>query len=226
MFGPDKPAQRCFRCGGFWIDSYTANGLSAQSLSMWRRITVDPMWIKGGEGRCPADGTVLVRYTGDNLPPNVVASRCTRCGKWWFPADNLFTFKPALEAKVNYFRAWGYTGDLAQIGLPILAAVILIGGIAAGVNLSRRRTQNAVPAVGEISRVAVSYVGEGEAVAVFWNSGPAVVNVSYQETGSQLWQQASVGCQEQLCQARLVNLVQGAGYEVQIAGEVYTFVAK
>lgn len=228
-------AMRCFRCGGFWIDSLSANKLSAESLTAWRRISIDPMWLRGGKGTCPLDGSMLTRYTGDSIPINVLTMRCVRCGKWWFPGDNLFVFKPALDAKTNYLRLWGLTGSVAKVGLPVIVTALLIGGMITGLALVKTKTQSNVPAAGVVRNVKVSYVRDGIGIATFEVSGVKVDILRYRssktlgvsranEEGS--WSSANVVCIGVACQSQLVGLQKGQEYTLEVSGNDYLFVAQ
>lgn len=78
---------------------------------------------------------MLTRFRSESVPENVEIKRCIRCGKWWFPRDNLFEYKPAVEAKLRYFQLWGKTIDFEAVALPILVLVILLLGLYVGVKL-------------------------------------------------------------------------------------------
>lgn len=235
MFGINERAMRCFKCGGFWIDSTTVNLLSSQKLTAWRRISIDPVWLRGGKGTCPLDGNILTRYIGDIIPNNITAMRCVRCGKWWFPGESLFEFKPALEAKVNYLRMWGNIGDISKIGLPVIAAIMLIGGVITGVNLVKTKTRVTVPAREELSRVMVGYVRDGVGILNFEASGVKVEKVRYKlnwnlgasrVNDENSWDEANVICEGIYCQAQLVGLTYGREYVLSILDKEYFFDAK
>lgn len=132
-------AHRCFKCGGFWVDSATASKLDPRTLASWNRISADPAWLSGGSGLCPQDQTALRRFTGQGIAPNLVVLRCDRCGKWWFGGEALFDYKPVTLVKA----AGGYTGRV----IPALAiVVILLAGLLAGIQLVSQKVQVQVPA--------------------------------------------------------------------------------
>src|SRR5580765_8080502 len=93
-----EKAERCFKCGGFWIDMGTVHKVDSKALSSWNRISADPRWLADGSGLCPLDKTKLVNFSGENVPPDLVVRKCTRCGRMWFAGDSLFDYKPAVEA--------------------------------------------------------------------------------------------------------------------------------
>lgn len=147
---PIDSAYRCGKCGGFWIDSWAVNRLSNQTLAVWRRISTPVEALRGGTGVCPADGLPLKRYTGENVPPQLLVKRCERCGKWWFPSDFLFDYKPAQEAKIKYFNLWGIASDISNLLLPIVVIIVLAIGIWVGLDLVKSQQRELIKAVEKV----------------------------------------------------------------------------
>lgn len=149
---PTDQAYRCFKCGGFWVDSWAVNRISGPTLSAWRRISAPVEVLRVGGGVCPLDGLPLKRYVGENVPPQLLVKRCDRCGKWWFGGDSLFSYKPAQEAKVKYFQLWGLTSDVNNLLLPVVVVVILALGIWVGLDLIRSQQRELIKAVESVFR--------------------------------------------------------------------------
>ena len=124
LMGTDK-SYRCFRCGGFWVNGWVVNGLDVRVLAKWSPIKVDQGWLNQGTNACPVDETQLARYKGESIPVTLVVKRCERCGRWWFPTDTLLQYKPAVAAKLNYFRLWGLPADVKSVALPALGLILL-----------------------------------------------------------------------------------------------------
>ncbi len=143
---------RCFKCGGFWLDSWAVNRLTSQSLVPWRRISAPVDSLREGRGMCPLDGLPLKRYTGESVPQQIIVKRCDRCGKWWFGGDSLFEFKPAQEIKIRYFQMWGLPAQVTNILLPVVAVIILALGIYLGMKLARSRQLPLIKAVERVIR--------------------------------------------------------------------------
>ncbi len=214
---------RCFRCGGFWLDSWTANRITGSDLAKWRRISVALNWISGGKGLCPADGTMLSRYNGESVPPNIVVSRCIRCGKWWFPGGALFDYKQAAEAKVEYFQHWGLTADLASLALPIAVVVIMVIGTAIGVNLVRNNQKTQITATEQIQNLSVTYQGEGKALVVFRSTAKIIEEVEYKSLTEMGWQKVNTEYQDGMFMAKLTGLKPNTNYIVRVGETEYRF---
>lgn len=143
-------AYRCFKCGGFWVDSWSVNRLTNQSLIPWRRISAPVDAFKTGRGNCPLDGLPLKQFSGESVPHHIVVKRCDRCGKWWFGGDSLFDFKPAQEAKVKYFQLWGLPAEVTNVLLPVVAVIILAIGIWIGLELIKSQQRPLIEAFEEL----------------------------------------------------------------------------
>jgi phage FluMu protein Com len=217
---------RCFRCGGFWVDSGTANAVTTDQLTQWRRIgSIVPMWGWGGKEVCPADGMKLIKYSGDIVPPSITVKRCDRCGKWWFPTDSLFAFKAATEARINYFQKWGMMTDARAMLLPVLMVLFMVAGTALGVRLVLQKQQTNIAAAVGISEMAVTYSGYGRGLAVFKADKP-VTEVGYQMGGSLIWHKVPVEVIGGYNVANFKGLVEGGHYIINVLGKEYGFVAK
>jgi len=145
VVGGDK-SYRCFKCGGFFVDGWVVNAVTDRQLAKWVPLKMDEWWLNQGTNACPVDGAQLVRYQGESVPPNIVIKRCDRCGRWWFPTDSLLSYKPAQEAKLNYFKLWGLTADVASLALPALGIVLVLLGTVVGTRLIQQRQGSAIEA--------------------------------------------------------------------------------
>lgn len=221
----DAWVYRCFKCGGFWIDSWTANRLTSKTLSSWRRIGVDKVWITGGNGMCPQDGLLLQRYRGESIPNNLTVSRCIRCGKWWFPGDTLFSYKPAAEAKINYFSRWGLTGDLSGLALPIISITVMIMTLGMAINYSRIRQQTTIQAEAGVRNVNFTYLGNNQLLVSFSDT-QSINSISVRAEEDQLWTIIPITGQTGLYKVTLSGLVTGKNYVFSIGDKQIVYKMK
>ncbi|MBI2008044.1 hypothetical protein HYS82_00080, partial [Candidatus Amesbacteria bacterium] len=166
LVGGDR-SYRCFRCGGFFADGWVVNAVTNRQLAKWTAVKMEEGWLNQGTNVCPVDGVQLVRYQGESVPGNVVIKRCDRCGRWWFPTDSLLAYKPAVEAKLNYFKLWGLTADVASLALPALGIVLVLLGTAVGTKLIQQRQASAVAAQTIVTDFSTTSVGMGEVLMSF-----------------------------------------------------------
>ncbi|OGC92644.1 hypothetical protein A2899_01250 [Candidatus Amesbacteria bacterium RIFCSPLOWO2_01_FULL_49_25] len=212
--GNDK-SWRCFRCGGFWADGWVINRLDSKILQKWKPVEVDPGWLNLGSNVCPVDGTQLVRYTGEIIPDNMTVKRCERCGRWWFPTDSLLRYKPAQEAKVNYYRQWGKAADVGSLALPALVLLIVLAGLATVVSLVKRNTGGRVAAQATVRNLAAADGGSGE-MWIVWSSA-AGYKVKWRRVGEPEWRVGEPERKEEgVYVLKLRDLEQGAEYEAVV----------
>ncbi len=216
---------RCYRCGGFWLAGETANKLTAGELTSWRRISVSSAYLSGGKGVCPADGMVLTKYVGEQVPANLSVMHCQRCGKWWFPGDNLFNYKPAAEAKMNYFRLWGIPLRPTAVLLPMLLVTTLLSGVAVGVTMVQMRQRSGVSAQPQVTEFSGSYLGGGKAIIGF-RSQQEVIGIEYREAGDGGWKFAKAEAINEFKIVNLTDLIKGKSYVIRVSGEEFGFVAR
>jgi hypothetical protein len=208
------------------VDAVTVNQLTSQQLSQWRRISqMNSVIGRGGKGLCPADQTILTRYVGEAIPPIMVVVRCSRCGKWWFPGDSLFSYKPAIEAKINFLRQWGITGNAVSLVLPVLTVAVLALGTVTGVDLVRKQQQANVAATMGLRELSVTYQGDGRGLVVF-KLNQQIEQIEYKTAGAWIWNKAEVTVRDGYYLGNLTGLSEGAEYFLKVAGKEVKFTAK
>ncbi len=220
-----RSVMRCFKCGGFWLDADTANNLTAADMVSWRRISVGTNFLSGGSGTCPADGLLLAKYTGEQVPISVNVLRCVRCGKWWFPGENLFNFKPAVDAKRMYFWLWGLPFNPTTVLLPLFLIATLLGGAFVGVTLIGQTQRPNVEATEILTEFSGSYLGMGKALIGFKSVKP-VSEIDYRQVANSEWLIAKTEYLNGYYVANLENLTEGESYLIRILAEEWGFVAK
>lgn len=220
LMGADK-SYRCFKCGGFWVDGWVVNRLETRTLQRWSKLDIDPGFLSFGTNVCPVDGSALNRFKGESVPANMVVKRCDRCGRWWFPMDTLLNFKPAQEAKINYFKLWGLTTDVSSMVLPVLGILITLIGTVVGVRLLAMRQQEAIQAASVVSGFGATNLGSGS-VLLGWKSNTAISEVEYRKVGEVKWMRALPEKNGEVYLLKLNGLDIG-NYEVRILGKVFRF---
>jgi hypothetical protein len=180
----------------------------------------DGSWVALGTDECPNDGTKIIKYAGDQVPPGVEVKRCEKCGWWWFPTNNLFKFKPAQEAKISYFRLWGKMGDMSMLLLPVMAVVVLMVGTVASVQLVRQRQQTDVSATALVGNVDVVNIGGGQAVVTFRSQVEQTPVVLYRRAGEQNWMKVEGQIENGVGSATVLGLEKGVSYRfvVEVSG--------
>jgi hypothetical protein len=187
---------------------------------MWRRINISAMLLAHGKGICPQDQSALETYRGESVPPTMTIKRCQRCGKWWFPSDTLFDYKPALEAKVNYFRLWGITSNVFNMVLPVMGVLLLVAGLSVGMVVIGQKSQLETKATVGVGMPSIMYLGNGEAEIAFISS-EKIETLSFRKNTEEAWVQVPVKFNKGLYEAGLTGIREGENYALKIAGKEY-----
>lgn len=215
---------RCQACGGFWMQSWVVNKVVMEDMSQWSRLGM----TAGSDlktNKCPADGEDLSGVDPTQIPERVRASKCDKCSWWWFPGDNLFDFKVAQVARVNYFKWWGKPGELARLAMPAVMVVLLTVGLGVGLTVIRSQTGLMVPAAVEASDVRIEKIAGGTAVISF-RAARYTGQVEYALKGTSVWKQVKTTLQEGKYLVRIEGLELGGAYVVRIGGGEYGFIAE
>lgn len=218
--GEANQSFRCYYCGGFWVESWLANRLNSKVLDRWPQ----QMANRGGSGNmeCPVHaGTQLNRFQGDSVPMDLKVYRCSICHWWWFPQNTLFRFKPAQEAKVNYYKAWGMPADLKGLMLPILVLIVLVFGGGVALQLIKQQQYALLQASGAVTGFTTVRTDPDQVLVIFKSTVP-ISQVDYRPVGSRTWTEIPISSETQMYQIRLSNLEPGE-YEVKILGKIYSF---
>lgn len=114
--GLDITYAQCPVCHGYWLDSFNANYVKTEDIGRSfetkpSKLTIHPV--------CPTCQEPLTLYHGENVPANVRAWRCPNGDGYFFPEAELFTFKKAQEAKLQYYKLW-------NIPIPSVMSVLLV----------------------------------------------------------------------------------------------------
>lgn len=210
--GETNQSYRCLRCGGFWVNGWLVNNLRASDLERWPGINNDGSWMALTTDECPNDASKIEPYAGEQVPVGVVVKRCTKCGWWWFPANNLFKFKPAQEAKASYFKLWGNLANLSTVLLPIMAVVVLVVGTVASVRLIQDQQQPDISATETVSDLRVINVGGGEAVVTFKTKAGGPAYVEFRRAGDPNRMRVEVVPENGIGSVKVSGLVSGGSY--------------
>lgn len=221
--GEANQSYRCYRCGGFWLEGWLANRVSTKTLDKWPQTGIARAWAGNGTDECPTHvGMQLQRFIGESVPADMVVKRCRQCGWFWFPGNTLFSFKPAQEAKTNYYRLWNLPPSTAGLMLPIAALVVLIGGGLVAIKLVRDQQYALINASGVITEFTAVYEGNGQVTLSFKSVLP-VKFIDLRKAGDSAWTTIMITPQDQQYQFNLAGLSEGTEYELKIFNKIYRF---
>jgi hypothetical protein len=221
--GEAKDSYRCYRCGGFWLESWLANRVNSKVLDKWPNVGGAHGVANNGNDSCPVHPHMkLDRYEGDSVPQNLTVKRCRLCNWWWFPHNTIFQFKPAQEAKVHYYRLWGMPADLKGLMLPVLSLLVLVSGGVVALQLVRQQQFAQLNASGVAADVLISYLGDGR-VSISFRSLIDISEIEFKNKSALNWQKVGVALTNDLYGVEVTGLNVNQVYQVRILGKIYEF---
>jgi len=221
LSGIDK-TRRCFRCGGVWLRSSSADELPIGALEGWKPIKFDETILLAGDNRCPQDGVNLTALENPGISREWNVRRCERCKNWWWPADTLFKLKTASGEVGNYVRIGRVMKNLGVIMSVVITGIILGGGLLVGTGLVKIGQRVTVPAEGSVANFSAAYIGNGVAVMAF-RSDIRLDSVLVRQFGVGNWQGAKLDLANGQYISRITGLEEGQKYEVKIGKEIFVF---
>jgi hypothetical protein len=207
------------------VEGWVVNRVAEGQMRELPAAKADVARFMGKSSQCPVDQSPLFGDTSDQVPPEVVAVKCSHCGWWWFPADNLFKFKKAYEAKVSYLKWWKGKREVTMLALPaVLVLLLTVGLVGAVVNL--RQKQGAVVTAATVSEFGAQYLGQGTEMIRF-KTEKVMDWITFRRLADEVWGPVEVKLGDDgWYEARLDGLAEEQVYQVQIAGKRYYFSTK
>lgn len=174
----------------------------------------------------PARRNTFIWFLGEEVPPEVVALKCSHCGWWWYPANNLAKFKRAYEAKNSYLKWWRKKSDFTVMALPVLLVMVLAVtlGITVG-NITRQQIVGTKASAGAIEFKA-SYLG-GRREEIRFKLNKELRMVMVKKLQDEMWGPVEVDViGDGWYGATINNIDESSVYQIQVAGVRYYFKAK
>ncbi len=211
---------RCGGCGGVWMAGWVVNRMAQNGADSLVIDRMDKGIMVGGDGNCPTDAMSLLQPS--DIPGGINCFKCGKCGWWWFSADEVFKFRDAFQARVNYFSFWKKKSELAAYALPALAVVgLFVGLIGSTVLVGQRQSAETAASVGVKWFNAVNS-GVGVVETTFASS-IVVSQIEYRVAdGVSEWVSVVVNSETGVYKLRLDNLGVGR-YEMRILGKEFDF---
>lgn len=125
----------CPTCNGHWMESFAANYIKLSDSEDAQEEKATPL-----NRACPICLKSLIQKTGENIPDHVRVFECPDSHGYFFPAGQLYAWKHAAKAKINYFSQWHI--PMPRISTILLAGVsfiVLAGGFFAFTRINERQ---------------------------------------------------------------------------------------
>lgn len=216
---------RCENCGGFWVEGWVVNRVAEGQMREFPEVKPDVSKFTGKTDKCPVDHNPLFGDSSDQIPPEVVAVKCSHCGWWWFGGDNLMKFKKAHEAKASYLKWWKGKKEVTMLALPAVLMLVMVVGLVGGVvSISRRQEAGVTASV--VNEYQAKYLGNG-VEQIRFRTDKEIGFVSLRKLSEEVWgpvEVANLG--DGWYEARITGLEESEIYQMQILGKRYYFNTK
>jgi len=216
---------RCKNCGGFWIENWVVNRVAEGQMRELPEVKTEVAKFVGKTNQCPVDSSPLFGDNSSQIPPEVTAEKCSHCGWWWFPADNIFKFKKAYEAKTNYLKWWKGHREVTMLAIPAILVLVMAVGLSLGVyNLTHTQGTGVIAA--SVTEFRAEYLGGGVEVVRF-KTGETISFVSFRKLADEVWGPTELSkTNDGWYETRLQGLDEDQIYQMQIAGKRFYFKTK
>lgn len=208
----------CAQCAGVWADQGEVNFIKPKELEPLRRLfPASPLRSTIQYHLCPRDQNTLEIFKGESIPIELEVFRCPHCSGFWFPQGNLFGFKSAQKAKLDYFKQWRIPlPSIYAILLPLFLLTVIGGGVLATVIGIKQGTELRTQAKSLMSKPLVFFPQRGDVVISFTTEKPAIATVKYWLTPDVVSDIVVSNAPQKVHMVTLKNLEVGKTYSYQV----------
>lgn len=120
----------CFNCGGHFVPPLIANLIPQVTAQNLDSITPKDTYQSSPTITCPICQETMSGITDNVVPNNVTVYACPENHGNFFPLHQLYAFKRAQKAKLEYHQLWGIPiKSVFSVLLPIIAIFTVISAI-------------------------------------------------------------------------------------------------
>ncbi len=158
----------CFNCGGHFVPPLIANLIPQGSAQDLDSITPKNTYPISPSVVCPVCQATMVSITDSVVPKNVTVYSCPENHGNYFPLHQLYAFKRAQKAKLEYHQLWGIPiKSVFTVLLPVLAIFTAIAAIPFTLNQLKSSQESRVKAGELVSNPLVSAISPTQMVISF-----------------------------------------------------------
>lgn len=213
----------CYNCGGHFTPPLIANlipNVTAQDLdSITPKNTFPPV----NTVECPVCHQTMVAITDSAVPRGVTIYSCRENHGNFFPLHQLFAFKRAQKAKLEYHQLWGIPiKSVFTILLPVIAIFTAITAIPFTLDQIKKSQESRIKAGEVITNPLVTPISSTQVVISFSSNTPVVTSLRLLSPGTTVEIPASPTPQTNHV-VNLTNLIPGTSYTYYliVAGKEY-----
>ncbi len=158
----------CFNCGGHFVPPLIANLIPQVTAQNLDSITPKDTYQSSPTITCPICQETMSSITDNVVPNNVTVYACPENHGNFFPLHQLYAFKRAQKAKLEYHQLWGIPiKSVFSVLLPIIAIFTAISAIPFTVDQLKTSQENRVKAGELTSNPLISPISPNQVVISF-----------------------------------------------------------
>jgi len=106
--GNQKIVEECLNCGGHFLENYLVDSISNETARNIDSVIPKDPHIQAANPVCHKCGQVMSSIRdGESVPQTVTVFQCPNNHGDFYPKGQLYLFKKAEQAKINYHKLWG-----------------------------------------------------------------------------------------------------------------------
>lgn len=105
--GNPKVIEECLSCGGHFLENYLVNFISVETGRNIDSVIPKNPHVTLANPQCHKCGQAMFSISDDAVPKTVTVYQCPNNHGDFFPKGQLYLFKKAQQAKINYHKLWG-----------------------------------------------------------------------------------------------------------------------
>lgn len=163
----------CFNCGGHFIPPLIANLIPQMTARDLDSVTPKNTYQVSPSTICPVCQATMISITDSVVPKNVTVYTCPENHGNYFPLHQLFAFKRAQKAKLEYHQLWGIPiKSVFTVLLPVLAIFTAIAAIPFTLDQLKSSQESRVKAGELVSNPLISPVSPNQVIISFTTKVP------------------------------------------------------
>ncbi len=164
----------CFNCGGHFVPPLIANLIPQVTTQDLDSITPKNTYPVNSTITCPICQETMTGITDNVVPKNVTVYSCPENHGNYFPLHQLYAFKRAQKAKLEYHQLWGIPiKSVFTVLLPVIAIFTAITAIPFTLNQLKTNQESRIKASELTSNPLVSPISTTQVVISFTTKVPS-----------------------------------------------------
>ncbi len=180
--GSEKSIEECLNCGAHFLDGYLINDISVETARNIDSVLPKKHLPISGEPKCHHCGQVMFAIADDTVPKTVTVYNCPNGHGDFFPKGQLFLFKKAQDAKINFAKIWGIPLKTAlSVIIPLFVIFTSVTVLPAVVQELNKNQENRVKASEILTTPLITPISDTQVLISFSTVNNTTTNIIFTE---------------------------------------------